>query len=166
MAAGNTYEPIFTQTLASAQTSVTFSSIPATYTDLVLVINATSNTGANSWIRCNGDTGTNYSYIALFGTGSAAGSARDTNKSEGLLMDYYGNPSSTQPNTTVVQFNNYSNTTTFKTSISRANRAGGGVDAVISSWRSTAAINELTLRFTSATYSIGSTFSLYGIKAA
>ena len=162
----STYTPIASVTLSSAQSSVTFSGIPQTYTDLVLVVNSTSNTGANSWIRCNGDTGTNYSYTVLYGTGSAAGSARDSNKSEGLLMDYYGNPSSTQPNTTIVQFNNYSNTTTYKTSISRANRADGGVDAVVSLWRSTSAITSLTLRFTTATYSSGSTFNLYGVANA
>jgi len=166
MPAGNTYESIATQTLGSSTGSVTFSSIPSTYTDLVLVINATTNTGANTWIRCNGDTGANYSYIVMSGTGSAARASKDINKSEGLLIDYYGNPSSTPPNTTIVQFNNYSNTTTFKTVISRANRADSGVDAVVSLWRNTGAINSLTLRFTTATYSIGSTFSLYGIKAA
>lgn len=166
MPAGKTYTPLARTTLSSAAASVTFSSIPSTYTDLILVVNATSNTGANSWIRCNGDTGTNYSYTALFGTGSVAGSARDSNKAEGLLMDYYGSPSSTQPNTIIVQFNNYANTTTYKTSISRANRADSGTDAIVSLWRNTAAITSLTLRFTTATYSPGSTFTLYGILAA
>jgi hypothetical protein len=166
MPAGKTYTPIARQTLTVSAGSVTFSNIPGTYTDLILVVNATSNTNANSWIRCNEDTGTNYSYTVLFGTGGSTGSARDSNKAEGLLMDYYGSPSSTQPNTIIVQFNNYSNTTTYKTSISRANRADNGTDAVVSLWRNTAAITSLTLRFTTATYSPGSTFTLYGILAA
>ena len=42
MAAGATYEPIATQTLASAAASITFSSIAATYTDLRLVLTCTT----------------------------------------------------------------------------------------------------------------------------
>jgi len=167
MAAGNTYEAIATQTLGSSVATVTFSSIPSTYTDLVLVINAFASTGADIWIRCNGDSGSNYSYTALWGDGTSAASGRGSTLSEGLLTDYYGTPSSAQPNISIVQFNNYSNSTTFKTAISRANRANSGTDAVVSMWRNTSAITSLTLRFGgSQTFSSGSTFSLYGIKSA
>lgn len=161
-----TYEPIATQTISSATASFTFSSIPSTYTDLVLVINSTASVRDNMWIRCNGDTGTNYSYMVMTGTGTAARAAKNINSSDGLLINYYANPDSTPPDATIVQFNNYSNTTTFKTAMSRANRANVGVDALVSLWRSSAAINSLTLRIVSATISTGSTFSLYGIKAA
>jgi hypothetical protein len=162
-----TYEPIARQTLTTSAATVTFSSIPSTYTDLVLVINAFTSTGADIWIRCNEDSGSNYSFTALYGTGSAAGSDKNSNLSQGLLTDYYGTPSSTEPNICIVQFNNYSNSTTYKTSISRANRANSGTDAVVSMWRNTAAITSLTLRFNgSPTFLAGSTFTLYGIKAA
>jgi hypothetical protein len=59
MAAGNTYEAIATQTLGSAAASVTFSSIPGTYTDLVLVVameHVTTGT-ENIVMQFNGDTG-------------------------------------------------------------------------------------------------------------
>jgi len=162
-----TYEPIARQTLTTSAATVTFSSIPSTYTDLVLVINAFASTGADIWIRCNEDSGSNYSFTALYGTGSAAGGDKNSNLSQGLLTDYYGTPSSTEPNICIVQFNNYSNSTTYKTSISRANRANSGTDAVVSMWRNTAAITSLTLRFNgNPTFSTGSTFTLYGIKAA
>lgn len=165
----STYEPIATQTLGSSAATVTFSSIPGTYTDLVLVLNATASTAANSYIRLNSDTGANYSWNALYGDGSTAGTDRAGSVSNGILMDYYGYPTSTIPNANIIQFMNYSNTTTFKTVMARANQAttGGGVDLITSMWRSTAAITSLTLRFTGAqTWSTGSTFSLYGIKAA
>jgi hypothetical protein len=164
-----TYEPIATQTLGSSAATVTFSSIPGTYTDLVLVLSATSSAAANSYIRLNSDTGANYSWNALFGDGSTTGTDRAGSVSNGVLMDYYGFPTTTIPNANIIQFNDYSNTTTFKTVIGRANQAtiGGGVDLITSMWRSTAAITSLTLRFTGAqTWSTGSTFSLYGIKAA
>jgi hypothetical protein len=169
MPAGNTYEAIATQTLGSAAATVTFSSIPQTYTDLVLVLNATSSTTANSYVRINSDSGANYSWNVLYGSGSVAGTDRAGSVSNGVLMDYYGYPTSTIPNVNIIQFMNYSNTTTFKTVLGRANQAttSGGIDLITSMWRSTAAITELTLRFTgSQTWSTGSTFSLYGIKAA
>ena len=59
----STYEPIATTTLGSAASSITFSSIPATYTDLrlVLVHTPSASTG-NAQMQFNSDTATNYSY--------------------------------------------------------------------------------------------------------
>ena len=51
MAAGSTYTPIATTTLGSAGT-ITFSSIPSTYTDLVIVLN-----GNGSRVAGTDDTG-------------------------------------------------------------------------------------------------------------
>jgi len=147
MPAGNTYEAIATQTLGSAAATVTFSSIPQTYTDLVLVLSAKVSTADNSYVRLNSDTGTNYSWTALWGDGTSRGSARSSNTANGIVMEYFAYPSSSEINNVIMQFNNYSNTTTFKTVLSRANHASLGVDS-------------------GSTWSIGSTFSLYGIKAA
>ena len=62
----NTYEPIATNTLGSAASSVTFSSIPSTYTDLIVVMNYANSTGlADVFFRFNGDTGSNYSDTIL-----------------------------------------------------------------------------------------------------
>jgi hypothetical protein len=80
MPAGNTYEAIATQTLGSAAASVTFSSIPGTYTDLVLVVAGTLTTGTeNIVMQFNGDTGSNYSVTSLLGDGSTASSFRSSN---------------------------------------------------------------------------------------
>jgi len=74
-----TYEPIATTTLGSAAATITFSTIAATYTDLRLtLVFTTSVGGANVFFRFNGDTGTNYSYTSLEGSGSAASSSRNT----------------------------------------------------------------------------------------
>jgi len=59
-----TYTLINSSTLTSATANVTFSSIPATYTDLLLIINAQSvqaTTYDNVIIQFNADTGSNYS---------------------------------------------------------------------------------------------------------
>lgn len=166
MAAGSTYTPIATNTLGSTASTVTFSSISGSYTDLVLVVNATvTSSGYDLGIQLNGDTGTNYSTTYLYGSGSAAGSARVSNQSRALAT-YYGGIGTVQGNQ-IVQFLNYSNSTTYKTVISRANRADSGTDATVSLWRNTSAITSIVLNAQSGgTFAIGSTFTLYGIAAA
>lgn len=168
MAAGSTYSTIATTTLGSAAASYTFSSIPSTYTDLVLIIAAAGTAGTDIAINYNGDTGTNYSETILWGNGTSAGSIRETNTNRPLL-DYYGGLSTTLGNTNqIVNIMNYSNSTTYKTAIYRANNAGSGVDAGVALWRNTAAITSVTIKTTAggANLAIGSTLTLYGIACA
>jgi len=169
MAAGATYEPIATQTLGSTASSITFSSIPQGYTDLILVVSASLDTTSDLRFRINNDTATNYSFTLLTGDGTSATSTRGTNLTSGLGT-YYGQITTTLGNSVqILQFLNYSNTTTFKSIISRANGANGGVDAIINLYRDTAAITNLTLAKSSTmggTWQSGSTFTLYGISAA
>jgi hypothetical protein len=80
MAAGATYVPIATANGTGSNSTITFSSIPSTYTDLVLIIGGGSTSASVvSQLQFNGDTGSNYSWTALYGTGSAASSARSSN---------------------------------------------------------------------------------------
>ena len=167
MAAGNTYVPIATQTLASAAASVTFSSIPGTYTDLVIVCNAIRTTSLdNIGVRFNSDTGSNYSWTILKGTGTAAESDRRANVTD-IIFNVYN---STNQSTGILQVQNYANTTTYKTALSRSSGASAGyVYATVGLWRNTAAITSITLfdeGTTSSVINTGSTFSLYGIAAA
>ena len=162
MAAGSTYTPIATTTLGSNQTTVTFSSL-GSYTDIIAVIEATS-VGDNMLARVNGDTGSNYSYTRLSGNGSAASSARGSNQSY-LVFDGQAYLNTTRGNW-IIQFMNCSNTSTFKTIISRGNNASVGVDASVNLWRSTSAITSISFIATSNAYQAGSTFTLYGIQAA
>lgn len=167
MAAGNTYEAIATTSVSSSTTTITLSSIPSTYTDLVLIITAKTSSGADIWLRVNGDTGSNYSYTELDANGTTVASSRASNQSNGLLTDWYGTPTSDNSHICICHLNNYSNSTTYKTMLSRANRASSGTDLVASLWRSTSTINSLTLRFSGATtFEVGTVVSLYGIKAA
>jgi hypothetical protein len=163
-----TYTPIAIQTLTSASGSVTFSSIPSTYTDLVLVVSGQSaSTNIDLAMRFNSDSATNYSNTRLYGTGSAVGSERGTSIAY-IPLDW-GIASSTSGyfGTTIINILNYSNTTTHKTNISRKNLAATGVDASVALWRSTAAISTIYLYERSASnFASGSTFTLYGIKAA
>jgi hypothetical protein len=83
-----------------------------------------------------------------------------------MLIDYNGNFTSSNTST-IISILNYANTTTYKTALSRANNAAGGVDAVVGLWRSTAAINSIKMAIGGGySYAAGTTFTLYGIAAA
>jgi len=164
MAAGATYEPIATTTFTVTST-YTFSSIPATYTDLVLVLGSMTFTlGGNPQIQYNGDTATNYSNTDLYGNGTSAGSTRNTSNNYINVGFSATNGSATEPATIILQVMNYANTTTNKTLLGRGNRAGGEAQTNVGLWRSTAAITSLTVKVASGT--MGGTATLYGIKAA
>jgi hypothetical protein len=162
-----TYEPIATTTLGSVASSVTFSSITGTYTDLLLVIAVKQSGTPQRWtsIRLNSDSGTNYSYTSLEGNGSTAGSYRESNQTRGAI-NFKTSPTDWGQNT--VHFQNYSNTTTFKTWISRGDAAAQGPVAIAGLYRSTSAITSMliTLEGSGQNFDTGSTFTLYGIKAA
>jgi hypothetical protein len=160
-----TYTPIATQTLSSAASSVTFSSIPSTYTDLIVVINGAANSTANGEIQFNGDTGSNYSYTFLTGDGASATSGRETSTTR-ILLNYYGYFDTGYSTNMIAQVQNYSNTTTNKTVLVRGNNASNGTAAVVGLWRNTAAITSVTIKTGSSTFTAGNTFSLYGILAA
>jgi hypothetical protein len=161
----STYEPIATSTLGSAASSVTFSSIPSTYTDLVVVAAPLASSAEEFVMQFNGDTAGNYSATILWGDGSTAGSIRVSNQTYAYL-NYYASVSTTQ-NTQIFNIMNYASTTTNKTVVGRANRADSGVDAAVALWRSTAAITSIALKLKNGSnFSTGSTFTLYGIKAA
>lgn len=115
----------------------------------------------NVLMRFNSDTGSNYSSTTLFGNGSAASSFRSTSATSmqlgGLFTSDGGNA--------IYQIMNYSNSTTYKSVLARANAAGSGTQARVGLWRSTAAITSVTLLTGSGNFAVGSTFSLYGIAS-
>lgn len=165
-----TYDPIATYTLPSATNTYTFSSIPQTYTDLVLVVGSVRDSAGGSSVvamRYNGDTGSNYScnYIGASGAGGLY-SGRRTSDTGIWLGGMYPTRGTFR-----VNIANYSNTTTNKTSISRQDFYGTAYEAVaayVGLWRSTAAITSITAYTIdiSPNFDAGTTFTLYGIKAA
>jgi hypothetical protein len=158
-----TYEPIETKTLSTAAVSVTFSSVPSTYTDLILIWNGVTATSNNVSLQFNSDTATNYSTTRIRGTGTSAESSRWTN----INMMYGPNPDTTGNSTVTWQIQNYSNSTTNKTAIARGGGAGGETGAYVGLWRNTNAINSVTVIINgSVNMNIGTTITLYGIKAA
>jgi len=165
----STYEKIATTTLGSAAASYTFSSIPSTYTDLILVSSILGVTGQSysPRIQLNSDTGSNYSITYLYGTGSVAASGRGSDATFIYIGHLTGYLTTDNPMNIITQIQNYSNTTTNKTLLSRSNNTGTDVDAIVGLWRDTSAINSINIQFQSGTnFQSGSTFTLYGILKA
>lgn len=163
MAAGSTYTPITTQTLGSSTGSVTISSIPSTYTDLILIVNGTATNDNAFDLRFNGDTSANYSTTAMYGTGSGSGASY---RATGDVKMDVGRANASS-GVSIIHIQNYANTTTYKTVLSRGNDSSL-VIGTVNLWRSTSAINSLTIgRYTSGTsMNSGTTLTLYGIVAA
>jgi hypothetical protein len=156
----STYEPIATQTLGSAAASVTFSSIPQGYTDLVIVQSSQTSAGGYTRITFNSDTGSNYSNTQMYGSGTTAGTSRTSSLS---YMQTGYNTASVQVGH-IYQIMNYSNATTYKTALTRWNDTSDTVGASVGLWRNTNAITSITLTQGSGNYNTGSTFSIYGIQ--
>lgn len=165
-----TYEPIATTTLGSTTSSVTFSSIPQTYTDLVLVSNNVKSlaAGATILIRFNNDSSSIYSMTELYGNTSAA-SVRYNAQTAIPIQYFIGVGTANEGVVNITNIMDYTNTTTFKTVLARENNQpdpnypGAGMIAGV--WRSTAAIDRIDLLGNSS-FTSGSIFTLYGIKAA
>ena len=151
------------QVLSASAASITFSSIPQTYTDLVLeVVGQLDLTAAGSIAaRYNGDTATNYSQTYLYGNGTSAISGRSSN----VTYAYGGDIGNTQVSTNTIHIMSYANTTTYKTALNRGAKSDSGTNATVTLWRSTAAITSvLVANSTSNTFAAGTTFRLWGVK--
>jgi hypothetical protein len=158
-----TYEPLATTTLGSATASITFSTISGAYTDLVLVMNGKNDTQNDNWrLTLNSDTASNYSYLYILGTSSSASSGKASNASP----MYIGGIPSSDFGTNIAHINNYSNTTTYKTVISRVSSAANDSAAWVNLWRSTSAITTIKIDCGTGNLATGTSATLYGIKAA
>ena len=160
-----TYEPIATQTLGSAASSITFSSIGTAYTDLKLVVVTQVTAGLYAYFRVNGDTGNNYSYTYIYGDATPVGSGRLTSFSR---LQHYDQLVSTTPCLLTYDVFSYAGTT-FKTVLfSQHNDQNGSgvVSPAVGLWSSTSAINSISLTASTSTFAAGTTATLYGIKNA
>jgi len=161
-----TYDCIAKETLSSAQSSVTFSSISGSFTDLI-VVQTFPNTEVYGYtrFRFNSDSGSNYSSTYFYEYNGVT-SGRQSNTTSISL----GTSSFMSNSNCITHIQNYSNTTTNKTIVSRANfgLTSGDPREVwvgVGLWRNTSAITSIELSINTGTYASGSTFTLYGIKA-
>jgi hypothetical protein len=162
-----TYFPLANITLGTTTSAVSFSSIPASFRDLILVMNHKVNTpaGTNNWtMTFNSDTGSNYSYVRMYGNGANSFS----NSGSGLTsIANFLDPTASFTNN-VFQIMDYSATDKHKTILARENLTTEQVIAKSHRWASTAAITSITLTGPDSgtdLFSVGSTFALYAITS-
>jgi|LakMenE18May11ns_1017448.scaffolds.fasta_scaffold9935828_4 hypothetical protein len=164
----STYEPIATTTLGSSQSSITFNSFGG-YTDLFLVANVLANSSSTDYtmkINYNGDTTSGlYSDTYFYGTGSGSGASSRHSNQNTIYLQTGGYLSTTVPRTWLINIQNYANTNTHKTLLSRSSQANDTVDAFVGLWRNTNAITSFVLTLTGGVFGANSSFTLYGIKA-
>lgn len=169
-----TYTLISSNVLSGSAASVTFSSIPSTYTDLVLRISARSdfaNNYVNIGLKINNDATAIYSYTYIRGDGSSAASSFNFDTTPELDIPYSGVGSSNTANTfsnQEIYIPNYNSTIAkqFSSFSEVENNAATGYNtahAIL--YRGTSAITRLDLNAgTSSNFVSGSSFYLYGIK--
>lgn len=161
-----TYTPLQSIQLASSSASVIFSNIPQNYEDLIIVLSVRGTTATNDIdvsATVNGDTSSVYSNTRIYATGSAAASQRGTGLAYLRLGNMTGSASYNTYTPITLNIQNYSNTTTFKTTIGRSNNPDRIIDFYINLWRSTSAINSITITG-SSNFDAGCTFDLYGVS--
>lgn len=152
-------------TLTNTAASVTFSNIPNTYRDLVLVASAstTTATDARVLIRFNSDNvNANYRTAFMTSTGATSSAGQDTEPRLATITTDSGRPISL-----TVNVMDYSQTK-HKTCLVRANEssdATGGVDTRALRWFNTGAITSVRVEPSIDSFSAGSTFALYAVKA-
>ena len=167
-----TYQLISSNTLSTTAASVTFSSIPQTYTDLVLKItnrSAAAGTVLASALIFNSSSAGNYSSTIVEGNGSGASSFRMTNDTQAYTYDINAADSTSNvfssgeiyiPNYTVTAKKPFE---VFGTS--ENNDAFSRIRAGANLWGLTGAITSITLQmYGGSSFASGSSFDLYGIK--
>jgi hypothetical protein len=168
MAAGATYFPIATNTLGSNTASYTFTSIPSTYTDLILVVNGQVSSNVSIACQVNSDTGTNYSTIEMFGDASTASSFSNSSNAQITVASIGAQIGSGSQWVSTLHFQDYANTTTYKNILGRTSATSTGVNAIVGLWNSTSAITSIKFMgyAGSSGFTTGTTFTLYGIASA
>ena len=170
------YESIATATGTGSSGTITFSSIPSTYTALQIRINSkslrTGTTATALYATVNSDTGANYAYHFLYGDGSVAGSTGSTSSTSMMIGYEAGSNAGSNVNTfgtTIIDLHDYASTTrnkTFKSFAGTDNNGTGQIRLMSGLWMSTSAVTSISLTDAVDNFASGSTFSLYGIKGA
>jgi hypothetical protein len=169
----SSYESISTVTVgAGGSSSITFSSIPSTYTHLQVRAMSSSSYSGNTpvFMRFNSDTGSNYSVHGLQGNGSTA-SAYYSVPDVWLYIYRQASPTdlSNAQGVAVTDILDYKDTNKNKTI-----RSLGGFDAngsgqmwfLSGAWYNTAAISSITISPNVGNFQQYSSFALYGIKGS
>jgi hypothetical protein len=165
-----TYTPLANITLGSSAGTISFGSIPSTYRDLVLILNAVLPSGSGGGTltaRVNGDSGGNYSSQLMAGSGSSVAAATNQQGTSTLTTTgRFTTMDQTNRFIMLMNFMDYAQTDKHKTILVRSNNAASGIEAIVNRWANTAAITSVSLTPNfSVQFGAGTTVSLYGVIA-
>lgn len=173
----NTYVAIAKTVLTGTQATITFSSIPSTYTDLVLLISGrgdgTSDSGLQPDIKFNNSATSDYSRTRLEGYANAGASAAASDNSTGssafggiALPNAGASSTSNTFGSIEIYIPNYAGSTNKIASITAVREVNAttwyNVRAIAGLRSNTAAVTEINI--TGSSFVSGSRFDLYGIK--
>jgi hypothetical protein len=166
------YDSIATVTVGTAQSSITFSSIPATYTHLQVrgIVRPTSN-NADMRLTLNSDSGSNYARHRLIGNGGSVDATGTASTAFIGIFDANGLQTGTASTfgVAVIDILDYANTSKYKTvRVLSGNDNNGSGQVGLSSglWQNTSANSTITLVMSAGNFDTYSQFALYGIKGA
>jgi hypothetical protein len=163
----NSYESIQTINVTTPVTSVTFTSIPSTYTHLQIRMTTKDNTGlASQSIRINSDSGSNYAWHRFYGEGSTANASAGISDNKAII-----GISDTQFGSTIMDFVDYKDTNKYKTIKSFAgydSNGAGWIGVWSGLWMNTNAITSIQIMtgLLSQSWTADSKFALYGMTVA
>jgi hypothetical protein len=170
------FESIATVTASGGETSLSFTSIPATFKHLQIrgLSKDATNSGNNSisnTINFNGDTGTNYTLHRILGSASAVSVTGLASRSNITVeSSSIGSATANLFAVSLVDIQDYASTTKYKTVKNFAGSDSNGVgttnNVALSSsvWMNTNAITTILITAAGGSFSASSTFALYGIK--
>jgi len=166
----NSYESIATVTVGSGgSSSISFTSIPSTYKHLQ-VRGISRATSGNQYLKVqlNNDTGANYTYHEVFGTGTAAAADAATAQTGAMaISSVAGSVAANFFAAIIIDVLDYTNTNKYKTLRGLDGLDYNGTGQIVLNsglWLSTSAINRLDLVPNASTFAQYSSFALYGIR--
>ena len=168
--AASSYESIATVTVgAGGAADVTFSSIAATYTHLqVRGIARSTSTECDVKVQLNSDTGSNYAYHRLYGTGSGTGADGSSSQTTMFYCGRLPTAASTF-GVDIIDILDYTNTnkyTTVRALMGWDGNGSGYISLASGLWMNTAAVTSIKLIPHSGNFAQYTQFALYGIKGA
>lgn len=168
----NTFEAIATVTVGSGgAANIEFTSIPATYTDLLILmstrVTASGGSADGEYVTINfNSTGALADSRAIYGGGGAVGSFTKTDGEFAYVVDT--NNTANTFNNDMLYIPNYagSNKKSFSVDNAQESNSSGGsyLNLWASLWDDTSAITSIKLNAPTGTFQQYSTATLYGIK--
>jgi len=161
-----TYTAIASITLGSSASSVTFSSLPQEFSDIVFIMYAATSSNSNNILRFNNDSGSNYFGVYMTGSGGASTAA--------IGPGPFAQTDSSAFTTTTLgeqmaegRIFDYSATNKHKTLLVKSSRPEGATDLMAFRYASNSALTSITFQPNNGSYTFlnGSKFEIYGIEA-